>query len=210
MKTFILAIAVSFITITLFAQKEEEYKSAHYYDKKGNRVDGFVNTTRGIFYNFEFKKTLQGEPEKILTLRLTAMVIEQDSFAVISNFNVESSSSEAMINIPVALGKVLETGQVNLYEVTYVADAAHTTMYNATSMASVGPMKGKVKSTFIVQQQGTRRYVAVEVGIDDFIKQMSSFLKMSVPIVERLKGREYSYPKSQQLVRDFNEWYKSR
>lgn len=209
MKILSLAAFIFLSTTTLFAQ-EDEYKSAHYYDRDGNRVDGFVNTTRGVFYNFQFKKTLSDEPEKISTLKLTAMVIEQDSFAVIRNFNVESTNSEAMMNVPVALGKVLETGMVNLYEATYVADAAQTAQYNASSMASVGPMKGKTKSIFLVQQTGTKRFVAVEVGINDFIKQMSSFFKMSAPIVEQIKNREYSYPKSQQLVHDFNEWYKSR
>jgi hypothetical protein len=209
MKTFTLAIAALLTTIALFAQ-EDEYKPAHYYDTKGNRVDGFVNTTRGVYHNFQFKKTLQDEPEKIMTLRLTAMVIEQDSFAVIRNFNVESASSNADINIPVALGKVLETGQVNLYEANYIADAVHTTQYNASSMASIGPMKGKTRSTYIVQTQGTKRFYSVEVGIDDFIKQMSSFLKMSAPIVEKLKSRAYSNSKSQQLVRDFNAWYINR
>jgi hypothetical protein len=209
MKILSLAAFIFLSTTTLFAQ-EEEYKPAHYYDRDGNRVDGFVNATRGVFYNFQFKKTLSDEPEKISTLKLNAMVIEQDSFAVIRNLNVESTNSEAMMNVPVALGKVLETGMVNLYEATYVADAAQTAQYNASSMASVGPMKGKTKSIFIVQQTGTKRFVSVEVGINDFIKQMSSFFKMSAPIVERIKNREYSYPKSQQLVHDFNAWYKSR
>jgi len=209
MKTFILAVAFSFTTTLLLAQ--DEYKPAHYYDKEGARVDGFVNTTRWVFHNFQFKKALQDEPEKISTLRITSMVIEQDSFAVVRNFYVESSSSNAnTMNVPVALGKVLETGAVNLYEASYIADPAHTTMYNATSMASVGPLKGKTKSIFLVQQQGTKKFVAVEVGVNDFVKQMSSFLKMSTPIVERVQNKEYYYDKTPQLVHDFNAWYKSR
>jgi len=209
MKTFILTIAVCFTTTLLFAQ--DEYKPAHYYDKDGQRFDGFVNTTRGVFNNFQFKKTLNDEPVKILTQRAMGMVIEQDSFAVIRNFYVESNSSNAnTMNIPVALGKVLESGPVNLYEATYVADPAHTTIYNTLPAASIGPLKGKTKSIYVVQQQGSKKFVAVEVGVDDFVKQMSSFMKMSAPIVERLKNKEYYYDKTQQLVRDFNAWYTSQ
>ena len=213
MKTFILSLIAFSATTALFAQPADEYKPAHYYDKKeGTRVDGFVNTSREIFHNFHFRKNLGDvETEKISTARITGMVIEQDSFAVIRNFYVESASSNANnVVVPVALGKVLETGAVNLYEATYMSDRGQTTMYSATSQGSIGPMKGKTKSTFVVQQQGTKKFVTVEVGVDDFVKQMSSFLKMSAPIVERVKAKEYYYDKTPQLVHDFNEWYKNR
>ena len=139
------------------------------------------------------------------------MVIEQDSFAVIRNFSVESASSNAnTIIIPVALGKVLETGIVNLYEAAYPADAAQTTMYGSSTTDITPFLKKKVRTAYVVQQQGKNKFVTVEVGVNDFIKQMSKFMKISIPIVERLEKKEYYYEKTQQLVRDFNEWYKNR
>jgi len=207
----LLIVAVTLLfTATLSAQ--ENYKPAHYYEYDGKRVDGFINTSFDIVRSFQFKKTiLQEEPEKIKTWKQIAVVIEQDSFAILHNFKVESDVSNEMIDVPYGLGKVLATGKVTLYELHYISDGQgykKPTVFgpdNRYTYRYTGPA-----SVYVVQQRGSQRGIAVEKGIDDFIKQMTLYFKMSAPIVEKLKNKEYYYDTSPQLVRDFNTWYDNR
>ena len=204
MKLLSLATLAFFVTTTLLAQ-EEEYKPAHYYDKEGNRVEGYFSERGSTLRVLLFKKNLQSKPEKLKTKTLISLVVGQDSLAVLRNFEVESDASNMMINIPVGLGKVLETGKVNLYEAYYLSDGL--------KVGALNPEYGvnrKVRSIFIVQQQGSEKFYAVERGIDDYIRQMTMYFKISPPIIEKLNNREYSYPQTQHLVHDFNDWYKNR
>jgi hypothetical protein len=209
MRTLLWAVLMLFTTAGLYGQ--ENYKAARYYEWNGKRVDGFINMSFEIAMHFQFKKTLEDKPEKIKTWKQIAVVVEQDSFAVLHNFKVESDASDAMVNIQYGLGKVLETGKVNLYDVHYISDGVGEKVYRiGATYTTPSATSLRSRSVFLVQQQGSERAIAVEKGIDDFIKQMTVYFKMSAPIVERLKNKEYSYDKAPQLVHDFNTWYSNR
>jgi hypothetical protein len=64
-----------------------------------------------------------------------------------------------------------------------------------------------ISDSYLLQQKGSETVTPVEMGLDEFIDQMSFYFKMSEEIVSRIKRKEYSYRTTEKLVQDFNAWY---
>ena len=206
MRIYILLLCL--VALKTYAQ-DDPFKTGRYYDKKGKMVTGFIDLSEVLRNTLRYKPTLNGVVEELRASALKGFVVESDSFIMIRNFVVESTYSNSYSNtVGLGLGRVLETGKVVLYQV-YYTDRGGTGGYNYSPSYSSGLNKA-LRNTFLVRQDGSNKVMEAEMGIDDFVKQMNEYFRMSPEICKRITNKEYSYLKVQQLVKDFNEWHRNR
>ena len=195
---------VVFATCKVLAQSGE-FKSGWYYDRSGAKISGFLNTSE-IFSHLKYKPSLdESEFVKIKLSKFNAFVIGSDSFTVVRNFKVESEWNTSTVTAS-GVGKVLEIGNIILYEVYYKGGdrAANLTVGSGSDQ-----MAG-AQYVYVIKLKGTDKAIGVEKGIDDFVLQMIPYFKMNSELYERIKKKEFSYIKVQQLVHEYNEWYRNR
>ena len=193
-----------FATCRVLAQSGE-FRPGWYYDKSGGKISGFLNTSE-IFSHLKFKTTLdESEFVKIKLSKFDAFVTGTDSFTVIRNFKVESEWSNYTITAT-GVGKVLEVGNIILYEVYYMG----RNLNGSATMSSGGSQMAGAQYVYVIKQKGTDKAIGVEKGIDDFVLQMNTFFRMNPELCERIRKKEFSYLKVQQLVHEYNEWYRNR
>jgi hypothetical protein len=140
--------------------------------------------------------------------KLKAFTIARDSFAVLRHFKI--FGDKYLVDVPIGFGKVIVgDGKVILYNNTST-DFTQTDGGLLLSSGMSMQLATSTTTTFLVQQRGGTNVMAIEMGIEEFVTQMSQYLKISDEIVAKIKNREYSYFKTEQLIRDFNAWFRAR
>ena len=212
------AISLFLISITS-AAAEEVFRPGTYYDHKDRKVSGFIAIPTSATWTMGlaprdvsnsyilFKSDSLGDATKVQGHKLKSFTVERDSFAVLRHFKFPGVKD--MVDVPIGFCKVVVgDGKVILYTNT-------STDYDGSARGialnvSVSVGTANANTAFLVQQRGGTYVMPVEMGIEEFISQMSEYMKISDVIVARLKNREYSYFKTEQLVRDFNTWFRER
>jgi hypothetical protein len=202
MKSILIA-AFVFFAFAVNGQ-ESAYKPAYYYDKKGSRIEGFVDTSFVISEYVKFKNTLASEEIKLRAYSVQALIIEPDSFFVVRNFRVEGDYSNMMRTVTAGFAKVIETGPVNLYQAFYLSNASGG--YSSFGSTTGGGIR-RSNFTYLLSMDPKKTPLSVEMGIDDFVKQMTKYFQDSPEICDRIRKKEFSYPKIQLLVKEYNKWH---
>jgi len=137
----------------------------------------------------------KADPTNVSTSAVRSFTILTDSFTILRNFKMFGLKSR--VRVQRAIGQVVVgDGKVILYNC------------NFRNIDRYGPGSNDYNTHYLngylVQISGGDELIAVEEGINEFVPQMSMFLKDSEEIVTRVKNREYSYFKIEQLIRDYN------
>lgn len=194
-KVFLAALAIT--GYESFAQDSQFIPGTCYY-LDGKKAEGLLDVSNMLKYVM-FKPSEDAEPQKIKTSKMLSMIIDSDSFAVIRDFSVESELSDKLVVMPVGIGKVLEEGKVFLYQIYYAVDAPSGLLnapLGSNSNIFYRTYKKLTRSVYGVRPLGTGRVVTVEVDVDDFITQMTSYFGASKEICDKIRNKEYSYPKT--------------
>ena len=201
------------------ATAQEVFRPGTYYDQKDRSVSGFIAIPPSAGWTVGplaprdasnsyilYKSDSLGDTNKIPGHKLKSFTIARDSFAVLRHFKI--FGDKYLEEVPIGFCRVIVgDGKVILYTNTS-SDYLYTDggiLVGGTSMGTPS-----TSTTLLVQQRGGTHIMAVEMGIEEFVTQMSQYFKINDEIVAKIKNREYSYFKTEQLVRDFNAWFRAR
>lgn len=110
------ALLIIFLTVYICISGNSQFLSGHYFDKNGNKFDGYLN--HSVSANFssepdnsiEFKEKLDDKKTKLTIDQVSSFVVEGDSFSIIRNFSINSFAYYSQDFV-----QVIESGEINLY-----------------------------------------------------------------------------------------------
>lgn len=110
------ALIILLLAIPLASSAQKQYKNGYYFTDESNKFAGQIKLIRASVSVFGSKPTSirikRGDQNKKLKLKdMKGFVIEKDSFALISNFEINSIGGRFEKDF----AKVLEKGKINLY-----------------------------------------------------------------------------------------------
>jgi hypothetical protein len=182
----------SLFPLLFFAQSKIP---GHYWTKDGHKISGLLKfkpagmhggTSKLIYYNEKGKK------EKFGPDQLTAFVIEEDSFAVVNQFQKGSNTS-----FPSDFALVVDTGKINLYQHSrYV--------YNSGVSAHRGNQQ--FVSTYIIKPKEDVNYYGI-FNYQSYQAYFLSILKNEPTLYQKASSilQEKWKENLPALVREYNE-----
>lgn len=179
------------LTIPLASFGQNQFKRGYYIDNDSNKLAGLIKFNRASLSVFGSTPTSirikrDNENKKIKIKDMKGFVIEKDSFALISNFKMNSIGGEFKNDF----AKVIEIGKINLY-------MHYCSSYDGQSFHSF--------DTYVLSKSGSGEYFAVYDSVEHK-KYLLNLIKENAELTERLNNmsKKEWIGEIQNIIKEYN------
>jgi len=191
--------ALTIILLTLFIgchlSVYGQFKKGQYYTHNGEKVEGLLKYVIGggngrkteghnYIYFKKYKKIKKKDQIKLTTNEIKSFVIEQDSFAIVKNFSINSTYYQK------DFARVLESGRINFY------------IHN-TSMSTHTPngMMKQTRSVQLIEKNGR----VDRLKLKSFKSLMPGYVSDCPELSEKVNSRKLWYDKVRIIIQVYNQ-----